>query len=141
MAKESGLAVTTLSVDEGGANTLRAIINDVTDFAFAISTVQLPWTGVDKSAMERGIGLADVAISLNGIFNDADTTGSHTVLKDAPTTIFAGEVGRTISLVHSGQTLNNECLFQSYTLTRGTDGSLVFAAPANLSGGTVPAWS
>ncbi len=141
MAKESGLAVTTLSVDEGGADTLRAIINDVTDFAVTILSGQLPWTGVDKSAMERGFGLADANGTINGIFNDAATTGSHTVLKDCSTTIFAGQVGRTVSLVHSGQTLNNEALFQSYTLTRGADGSLNFAAPWNLSGGTVPAWS
>ncbi len=141
MAKESGLAVTTLSVDEGGANTLRAIINDVTDFSVAILSGQLDWTGVDKSAMERGFGLADANGAINGIFNDAASTGSHTVLKDCSTVIFAGQVGRTVSLVHSGQTLNNEALFQSYTLTRGADGSLVFAAPWNLADGTVPAWS
>ena len=141
MAKESGLAVTTFDVDEGGANALRAIINDVHDFSVAVLSNQQDVTGLDKSAIERLFLLADASGTINGTFNDAATTGAHTVLKDCSTTIFAGQVGRTVSLVHSGQTLNNEALFQSYTLTRGADGSLGFAAPWNLADGTVPAWS
>lgn len=141
MAKESGLAVTTLSVDDGAADTLRAIINDVTDFSFGITSGQQDVTGVDKSAMERLFLLADCNVSINGVFNDAATTGSHTVLRDCSTTVVSGQTGRTVSLAHSGQTLAIETLFQSYTLNRGADGSLTFAAPGSLSDGTVPAWA
>ena len=139
MAKESGLAVTTLSVDDS-ADTLRAIINDVTNFGYSIPSNVQDVTGLDKSAMERLLLLADAQLTLNGVFNDQATTGSHVIFKNYRT-LNAGEVGRSVSLVHSGQTLNNEILFNDYNLTRGADGSLTWAAPGGLAGGTVPAWS
>ena len=139
MAKESGLAVTTLSVDDSGG-TLRAIINDVLNFGYSIPSNVQDITGLDKSAIERLLLLADAQLTLNGVFNDAATTGVHTVLKDYRT-LAASQTGRSVSLVHSGQTLNNEILFTDYNLQRGADGSLTWAAPGGLSDGTVPAWS
>lgn len=135
MAKETGLGWTTLSVD-GSDGALNAIKNDVTNFSFATPRAVQDVTGVDKSAMERLLLLADFSIDLNGVFNDA-ADQAHATFKDVAST----SVTRTVSLVISGQTLNNECLFTDYALQRGADGSLTWSAPGVLSDGTVPTWS
>lgn len=135
MAKESGLGWTTLSVDgsDAAANDIK---NDVTNFEFATPRAVQEITGVDKSAIERLLLLADFSITLNGVFNDA-ADKSHATFKDVGST----SVTRTVSLAVSGQTLANECLFTDYQLTRGDDGSLTWSAPGVLADGTVPTWS
>ena len=138
MAKESGLA-STLSVDDSGG-TLRDISNDVTSVTINTPSGVQDVTGLDKSAMERLLLLGDGSGTINGVFNDAATTGSHTVLKNYRT-ILAGQVGRTLAIAISGQTLSMEVIFTSYDLNRAADGSLTFSAPFQLSNGTVPAWS
>ena len=138
MAKESGLAVTTLSVDDS-TDTLQAIINNITSFGMSIPSNVQDVTGLDKSAMERLLLLADAQFTPTGVFDDAANM-SHAVFKNYRT-LNAGEVGRSVSLVHSGQTLNNEILFTDYNLARGADGSLIWTAPGGLAGGVVPSWS
>ena len=135
MAKESGIGWSTLSVDDAAAGA-RDIRNDVTNFQFAMPRAVQDVTGVDKSAIERLLLLADFSITLNGVFNDASNM-SHAVFKTVPST----SVARTVSLGVSGQTLANECLFTDYNLTRGQDGSLTWSAPGVLADGTVPTWS
>ena len=139
MPKENGLAWTTCSVDDtiDGTETLRAIINDVTSLDFATPRGVQDISGVDKSANERLLLLADFSVSLNGVFNDAATTGQHTVLK----TITNTSEPRTVTLVVSANTLTNEVLFENYEVTRSSSGELTFTASGNLSSGTVPAWS
>lgn len=133
MAKESGLGWTTLSVDTS-APSLTDIKNDVTNFEFSTPRAVQEITGVDKSAMERLLLLADFSITMNGVFNDAS---SHTVFKDVGST----SVTRTVSLEVSGQTLSVECLLTDYALTRGDDGSLTWSVPGVLQNGTAPTWS
>jgi hypothetical protein len=135
MAKESGLAWTTLSVDDSGG-TPAAIKNDVTNFSFTTPRGVQDVTGVDKSAMERLLLLADFQITLNGVFNDA-ASQAHATLKTVPST----SVARTVTLVVSGQTLANECMFSDYSLTRAASGEFTWSAPGSLSDGTVPTWS
>lgn len=135
MAKESGLGWTTLSVDDG-TGTAQAIKNDVTNFEFATPRGVQEVTGVDKSAYERILLLADFSITLNGVFNDAANM-SHAVLK----TVSSTSVNRQVTLTISGQTLVNECIFTDYSLNRADDGSLTWQAPGLLSDGTVPTWS
>jgi hypothetical protein len=135
MAKETGLGWTTLSVDDSGGSPV-AIKNDVTNFQFATPRGVQDVTGVDKSAMERLLLLADFSITLNGVFND-DAAGSHIVFKTVPTT----SVQRTTTLVVSGQTIAPELLYTDYNLTRNADGSLTWTAPGVLANGTAPAWS
>jgi hypothetical protein len=94
-------------------------------------------TGIDKSAMERLLLLADFSITLNGVFNDQATTGSHIVFRTVPST----SVLRTVTLVITGNTLANECLFTDYNLTRAASGELTWSAPGVLGDGTVPTWS
>lgn len=133
MAKESGLGWTTLSVDSS-VPTLTDIRNDVTNFEFSTPRAVQEITGIDKSAMERLLLLADFSITLNGVFNDAL---SHTIFKDVGST----SVTRTVSMDVSGQTLSNECLLTDYALTRGDDGSLTWSVPGVLQSGTAPSWS
>lgn len=135
MAKENGLAITTLSVDDS-AGAAKDIRNDVTNWEQAIPRGVQDVTGIDKSAIERLLLLADYSIELNGVFNDAANL-SHAVFK----TVSSTSVNRTVSLNVSGQTLANECLFTDYSLTRGADGSLVWKAPGVLADGAVPTWS
>jgi len=121
---------------DDSAGAAKAIKNDVTSFEFATPREEQDVTGVDKSAMERLLLLADFSIDLNGVFNDA-VDFSHAVFKTVPST----SVARTVSLAVSGQTLNNECLFTDYALTRGEKGELTWKAPGVLADGTVPTWS
>lgn len=133
MAKESGLAWTTLSVDDeaGVAQDLRS---DTTNFNFSTPRNVQDITGIDKSAIERLHLLADFSITLNGVFDDATADSVHDVFADLAN-------ARTVTIVVSGQTLANECLFTDYALTRAQDGSLTFSAPGVLSDGTVPNWA
>lgn len=135
MAKETGLGITTLSVDDSGGSA-RAIVNDITNFSFSTPRGIQDVTGVDKSAMERLLLLADAQVQLNGVFNDA-SNAAHDVFKTVPST----SVARTVTFVVSGQTLPNEMLFSDYALTRATDGSLTWTAPGALANGTVPTWA
>lgn len=135
MPKESGLAFSTLSVDDA-AGTARDIRNDITNFSMSMPREEFDWTGIDKSAKERGLGLADFSIELSGVFNDA-TGMSHSVLKTAVST----DVNRTVALGVSGQTLNNECKLMNYDLERGQDGNFTWSSTLSLADGAVPAWS
>lgn len=135
MAKESGLAWSTLSVDDSGG-TPRDIRNDITNLEFATPRATQDTTGIDKSANERLLLLADFSITMNGVFNDAADM-SHAVFKTIPST----SVPRTVAIGVSGQTLNNECILTDYPLSRSDSGELTFAVPGALSNGTVPTWS
>lgn len=137
MAKESGLGWTTLSIDDS-AGTLRAIINDVNTLTFAMPRAVQDVTGADKSAFERLLLLADFSGTLGApAFNDAASTGFHTVMK----TVSSTSVARTLTLSVSGQTISNEVLVTDYAMTRGQDGSLSASCPFVLADGTVPTWS
>lgn len=135
MAKENGLGITTLSLDDS-AGTPVDIRNDVTNFSFATPRGVQDITGVDKSAFERLLLLADFSGSLSGVFNDA-ASKSHTTLKTVPST----SALRTLSMNISGQTLAGEVLVTDYGMTRGNDGALTWQAPFVLADGTVPTWS
>lgn len=133
MAKASGLGWTTLSVDDA-SGTPTVIKNDVTNLAFATPRATWDITGVDKSAMERTLLLADFSVTFNGIFN---ATGSHLVWKTIPSTT----VARTTSLTVNAVSLPNEVLYTDYPLTRSNSGELTWAVPGVLADGVVPTWA
>lgn len=133
--KESGLGWTTLSVDDSGGS-VQAIKNDVTNLAFGTPRGVQDVTGVDKSAYERILLLADFTVTLNGVFDD-QAGQAHAVFKTVPST----SVNRTTTLAVSGNTLANEVLYTDYSLTRAQSGELTWAAPGVLADGTVPTWS
>lgn len=135
MAKASGLGWTTCSVDDSGG-VARAIKNDVTNLQFETPRAVQDVTGIDKSAIERLLLLADFSITLNGVFNAA-ANQSHDVFKTVPST----SVARTVTLTVGGVTLANEVLFTDYPLSRSDSGELTWAVPGVLADGTVPTWA
>jgi hypothetical protein len=135
MAKTSGIGWTTCSVDDS-SGTVRAIINDVTNLQFATPRADWNITGIDKSAMERTLLLADFSITLNIVFNPASNQ-SHDVFKTVPSTT----VARTTTLTVAAKTLANEVLYTDYPLSRSDSGELTAAVPGVLADGTVPTWA
>lgn len=135
MAKESGIGWSVCTVDDAAGDP-QDIRNDVTNLQFATPRAVQDVTGIDKSAMERLLLLADFSVTFNGVFNDA-ADKSHDVFKTVPST----SVQRTTTLTVSGQTLETECLYTDYPLTRGEGGELTWAVPGVLADGTVPTWT
>ncbi len=135
-AKTSGLGWTTLSVDDA-SGVPEAIKNDVV--SVQIGTPRAVWdvTGVDKSAIERVLLLADCSITLNTIFNPASTPSSHDVFSTVPST----SVMRTTTMTVAAKTLAPEILYTDYPLARSNSGELVAAVPGVLANGAVPTWS
>ncbi|HET7846936.1 MAG TPA: hypothetical protein VFL72_05540 [Acidimicrobiia bacterium] len=140
MAKTTGMAQTALSVDDS-AGAAKDIRNDVSDWTFSTPRAAQDITGVDKSAMERQLLLADFSITINGpAFNDS-ANQAHAVFKTVPSTSVARTVTITITGTVGANTLAPECLFTDYSLNRGSDGSLSWTAPGVLQSGTAPTWS
>lgn len=135
MSKSTGLGWTTASVDDSGG-TVRAIKNDFTNLQFATPRAVQDVTGIDKSAFERLLLLADFSVTYNGVHNPASNM-SHDVFKTVPST----SVARTNTLTVNGVTLACEVLFTDYQFTRGNDGALTFSVPGVLADGTVPTWA
>jgi len=135
ISKETGLGWTTLSVDNssGSAN---AIKNDITNLTFATPRGVQDVTGLDKSAYERLLLMADGTVNLNGLFNAAANM-SHDTFKTVPST----SVNRTTTITVSGNTLAMEMLYTDYNLTRAASGELTWTAPGVLADGTVPTWA
>lgn len=134
MAKEGGMGAS-IAVDDS-AGTPRTISNDITNFTFSTPRGAQDTTGVDKSALERLLLLADFSFTPNGVFNDASNL-SHSTFRTVPST----SVLRTTTINVSGQVLAGELLYTDYALTRGQDGSLTWTAPGVLGDGTVPTWA
>jgi hypothetical protein len=126
---------TTLSVDDSGGTPVD-IRNDITNFQLATPRGVQDVTGIDKSAIERILLLADLSVTLNGVFNPT-ASKSHTTLRTVPST----SVNRTTSLAIASQTLASEVLYTDYGLTRAADGSFVWSAPGVLADGAVPTWA
>lgn len=137
MAKGTGLAWTTLSVDDSGGS-VEAIKNDVQSFQFAMPRGVLDVTGVDKSAIERLLLLADFSVSLTTTaINFASSPSFWDVFHTVPST----SVARTTTLTFASKTIAPEVLYTDFSVTRGQDGSLGATVPGVLSDGTVPTWA
>ena len=134
MAKTSGLGAAIVVDDHSG--TPQTITNDVTNFTLATPYAVQDITGVDKSAHERLLLLADGTVSLNGVFNAAadmshavfSVMGNNRTTKVTPTS-------------SSPPYLSMEILFTDYSLTRSATGELTWTAPGQLADGTVPTWT
>ena len=133
MAKEA--PTMTVAVDDSGGSA-RSIENDLTGVSWSIPRGVQDVTGVNKSAMERLLLLADFSATLDGVFNDASNL-SHAVFA----TVSSTSVARTVTLVMSGQTLPNEVFFTDYALTRASSGELTFSGACVLTGGSVTTWA
>ena len=134
MAKESGLGMT-VAIDDSGT-TARTISNDITSIDWATPREESDITGLDKSARERLLLLADFTVSISGTFDDASNM-AHDVFKTVP----SSSVARTTTLTISGQVLAGELFYTDYALSRSSSGELTFSAPGALAGGAVPTWA
>lgn len=136
--KVTGLAWTTLGVGDS-ANSVQDIRNAVTNLTFATPRGVQDVTGIDKSAIERLLLLADFSITLNGVFDTLAVSGAHVVFSTVPST----SVNRTVNITTNGKNLNqaSAVLFTDYQITRPQTGELTWSAPGVLSGGAVPTWS
>lgn len=135
MAKQSGLGWTTCSVDDSGG-TARAIVNDITSLQISTPRGVQDVTGIDKSAYERILLLADASITLTGVFNTTTNAG-HDVFKTVPST----SVARTTTLTIASKTLACELLYTDYNLTRAQTGEFTYTAPGVLADGSIPTWA
>jgi hypothetical protein len=137
MTIESGLGITTLTVDDD-AGTQRDIEPDVFDFSFATPRAVQDITAVANNGMARLALLSDSSISFRMGFDDG-SNAAHDV--------FSGDLSipRELTFAHSGQTLFTTplvlMLVTDYSAARGQDGSLIFTAPMVQSNGAVAAWS
>jgi len=136
VAKQTGLG--DYFACDNSAGSLKDISNDVTGLGVNIGQNLFDITGLDKSAMERLIGLGDGSFAVSGVFNPT-ANQSHDVFKTRTGT-------RTVDYKIGGNTQGNpyltmECLVDSYNLTRGSDGSLTWSAGLQLQSGTTPTWS
>jgi len=138
MAKTSGLG-SSVSVQDAGA-VARVISNDITNYSFSTPRATQDVTGLDKSAIERILLLADYSNTLNGVLNTA-ANFSHDVFKTVPST----SVARTtiIQVLTGGGTPQLSCsvLYTDYQLTRAATGELTWQVPGSLADGTVPTWT
>ena len=91
MAKESGLGMSVIIDDSGGS--ARTISNDITTIDISTPREEQDITGLDKSARERLLLLADFTVSISGVFNDASNM-SHDVFK----TVSSTSVARTTKI-------------------------------------------
>ncbi len=136
MAKTSGLAGVVSVADAGG--TARTITNDCTNWAISTPRAVQDVTGIDKSANERILLLADISFTLNGVFNAAANM-SHAVFS----TITSTSVNRAVSVqaTSAGSTLATNQLLTDYQVTRAATGELTWQVPGVLADGNVPTWT
>lgn len=135
MAKASGIGWTTFSVDDA-TNTQQAIIDDLTDLKITTPRAVQDITGIDKSAIQRLLLLADCTMTMNGVFNGA-ANQSHAVFSTIPST----SVNRLVTSVVNSKTLAVTLVLTDYPLTRATSGALTWSVPGSLASGVVPTWS
>lgn len=138
MAKSSGLGAT-VSIDDGSGS-LQNVSNDILSFNISTPRGSADITGVDKSAVEKLLLLADGKVSITGAYNPAATTGLHTVLR----TISSSNQTRTVTIVFNSSptaTLSMEMIGTNYTVQRGQDGNVTVQADFELQNGTAPTWS
>lgn len=134
LAKSTGLGWTTLTVADSTGTNYIDIRDDVTNLEFATPRGVQDVTGLDVSAHERLLLLADFSITHHGAFNPSV---SHAVFKTVPST----SVNRLTSITVNGTNLSANCLYSDYAITRSNSGELTWQAPGALADGSTPTWS
>jgi hypothetical protein len=134
--KVTGLAWTTLTVTDASSSA-QDLRNAMTNIAISTPRAVQDTTGLDKSARERLLLLADASLDFNGVF-DTSSTGAHEVFS----TVSSTSVNRAVDMTTNGKNLNfTGILFTDYNVTRGADGALTWKAPGVLADGAIPQWS
>tara|TARA_B100000745_G_scaffold297818_1_gene245329 strand:+ start:226 stop:645 length:420 start_codon:yes stop_codon:yes gene_type:complete len=135
MAKISGVA-SYVAIDNS-AGSLQDISNDLSSVDNSSSQNLLDVTGMDKSAVEKIIGLRDNSLSLSGYYNNAANM-SNQVLSS-----MSGNRSVVISL--GGNTTGNprfrgEFLISSYNVNVADDRGVTFSCTMELQDGVAGAW-
>lgn len=118
----------------------RTISNDVSDFVLSTPRAVQDVTGVDKSAHERLLLLADASADLKGIFNSAANL-SHAVFSTVPSTAVVRSTSVAPTSNNSTPILVFNALYENYDVTRAAAGELTWAAKGNLADGALPTWA
>jgi hypothetical protein len=138
VAKISGLGAAVIVQD--ASSSARTISNDVNEFNFSTPRGVQDITGVDKSARERLLLLADYTVSLKGVVNTAANM-SHAVFSTIPST----SVTRSVSIAptSNGSTpiLVVNCILSDYAVTRAAAAELTWDVKGDLADGAVPTWA
>ena len=126
----------TLAVDTSGG-VAKTISNDVVEISWETPREEWEVTGLDKSAMERILLLADFTVEITGVVN-ATADFSHDVFKTVPSTA----VARTTTItIPTPIVLAGELLYHNYSLERSDSGELNYTAEGSLESGTLPTWA
>jgi hypothetical protein len=135
MAKATGLGWTTFSVDDSGG-TARDIRTDIHTVSWKMPRAVQEVTGIDKSAIERLLLLADLSYDIAGVW-DSGSNLAHATLSSVSTS----SNSRTVTNVVNAATLAAECLLTSYDVKRSAKGELTWDSKLMLADGAVPTWS
>jgi hypothetical protein len=138
VAKTTGLGAQIKVAD--ASSVVQTISNDITDFTFSTPRAAQDTTGVDKSAHERLLLLADFTVNYKGVVNTAAGM-SHAVFSTVPSTsvVRSNSIAPTSS--NSTPILVCNTLFSDYAITRAAAGELTFDVKGDLADGTVPLWA
>lgn len=136
--KTSGLGATVTVADIGGTG--RIISNDISDFTLSTPRAAQDITGVDKSAHERLLLLADAKVSLKGFFNAAASM-SHAVFSTVPSTAITRATSVAPTSNASTPILAFNALFEMYDVSRAAAGELTWQADGELADGALPTWA
>jgi hypothetical protein len=139
MAKVSGLGGTIIVQD--ATSTARTITNDCTNFTWSTPRATQDITGVDKSAHEQLLLLADYSVTLNGIFDSTSANMSHAVFATVPSTSVTRSVSIAPTSNSSTPILAVNCILTDYQITRANTGELTWQVPGQLADGNVPTWA
>jgi len=134
--KLSGLGGAVTVADSSAS--VQTITDDVTNWTLSTPRAVQDVTGVGKSANERILLLADISVTLNGVFDDA-TDLSHEVFSTVPSTSVARATVLTPTADNPELPFN--ALYTDYNLTRAATGELTWQVPGVLADGTVPTWT
>ena len=115
------------------------ISDDITDFTLSTPRGVQDITGIDKSAHQRLLLLADASASLKGVFNNASSM-SHQTLSGVPT----GNSALTTVITPTSSSTPNislNLMYSDYAITRAAGGELTWDAKGDLADGTAPSWT
>lgn len=135
--KVTGLGSTVIVADAGAV--ARTISNDISNYTFSTPRGVQDTTGVDKSAHEALLLLADFSVTFNGIL-DPGSNLSHAVFSSVPST----SVARATTITPTSATtptMTCNVLYSDYQITRAATGEVTWSAPGQLSDGNVPTWA
>jgi hypothetical protein len=139
MAKTTGLGAQII-VGDAAADEANTITNDVNEFNFSTPRGIQDTTGVDKSAHERLLLLADYSVSMKGVLNTADDM-SHDVFSTVPSTSAVRSCSIAPTSNNATPILVVNVYFSDYAITRSNTGELVWDVKGDLADGAVPTWA